>query len=504
MFRSLPSIESPYNVTMASCRILLVEDELIVAADLQSSLQRAGHHVVGTAEDFAEALHLAEIASPDIVLMDIKLRGSRDGIAAAAVIRERWQIPVVFLTANADERTLELARSVGPFGFLTKPFRNEELLETIRIAIGQNQSAQALFASHQWLTTVLDSLSDAVIAADEKGCVRYLNPAAEALTGWTPAEADGQAIEDVYPLTLLNGQGLEECLLRRALRLGQFQGKDRVYLTSKTGRRFLIEDSATPIREKERIVGAVTIFMDVTERLAKERAQELEKDRLEEQALIATQALGETRAELRALAGNLINTQELERRRIARELHDDLGQRAALLGVSIDNALQQSRMDGETAEALRSQIHEVSTGLREVSHRLHPSIIADLGFVAALQNLVEQERAAGRAVTLEEEAAQVSLPLDLATPLYRIAQEALHNAAKHAPAAAVSISLTATSKDILLRVQDDGPGFSLAEARIRGGLGLVSMQERARLVGGNLLLTTEPGQGTVLLARVPI
>jgi two-component system, chemotaxis family, CheB/CheR fusion protein len=189
---------------------------------------------------------------------------------------------------------------------------------------------------------------------------------------------------------------------------------------------------------------------------------------------------------------------------MARELHDDLGQRVALLGVSVDHALHQGRIDRETAEAIRSQIHEMSAGLRAVSHRLHPSIIADLGLAAALQNLVEQERTAGRAVVLEEGAAQVAVPLNTATALYRIVQEALHNAAKHAPGAAVSISLTATSNEALLRVQDKGPGFSLGDASIRGGLGLISMQERARLVGGNLLLTTQPGSGTVILARVPV
>ena len=245
---------------MQACKVLIVEDELLVAVDIEMSLSRAGHRVVGTAEDYGRAVSLAEVQCPDLVLMDIELRGEQDGVAAARAIRDRWQIPVVFLTANADEQTLTRARSAGPHGFLSKPFRNEELLEMVRIAFDQHRASQQLFASNRWLTTMLDSLSDAVIATDADALVRYLNPAAQALTGWTPVEADSRNIEEVYPLADFTGAHVRECVLKRALASGQFVGRERFTLTSKRGKKIPIEDSAAPILDGKRVVGAVTVF----------------------------------------------------------------------------------------------------------------------------------------------------------------------------------------------------------------------------------------------------
>ena len=489
---------------MQPCGILIVEDELLVAADLEMSLARAGHSIVGTAESYEEAVALAEKHSPNLVLMDIKLRGERSGIAAATTIRKQWQIPVVFLTANADEQTLTDARSAGPYGFLTKPFRNEELTETIRIAIEQHGRARELFASQHWLTTLLDSLADAVIATDRDAVVRYLNPAAEVLTGWTPVEAEGKRIEQVYPLTDFAGHRVDYCLLKRALASGKFVGKERFILTTKPGNKVFIEDSAAPILDAAHVVGAVTIFSDISERLKMERKQELQRDRLEETAQMATAALGQTRAELRALAADLMRTQEQERHRIARELHDDLGQQAALLAMQVEGVAKEGSAGTQAIEQLRSQVAQLATSLREVSHRLHPSIIADLGLAVALQSLIEQERELGLDASFSARNVPASIPLESATALYRIAQEGLRNASKHAAGAAVRMTLSHEKKEMQLRIQDAGPGFSPVEVRHRGGLGLLSMQERARLAGGNLLLSSRSGEGTILLVRVPL
>ena len=468
------------------------------------SLARAGHAIVGTAESYEEAVLLAEKHSPNLVLMDIKLRGERSGIAAAATIRERWQIPVIFLTANADEETLRDARRAGPYGFLTKPFRNEELTETIRIAIEQHGRANELFASHHWLTTLLDSLADAVIATDADALVRYMNPAAEVLTGWTPVEAEGKRIGEVYPLTDFAGQHIEYCLLKRALASGKFVAKERFILTTKPGNKVFIEDSAAPILDEAHVVGAVTIFADISGRLEIERKEELERDRLEEAAEVAAVALGQTRAELRALAADLMRTQEQERQRIARELHDDLGQQAALLAMQVEDVAKGRSVGNQAIEHLRSQVAQLATSLREVSHRLHPSIIADLGLAEAVRNLVEQEREIGLDASFSARNVPASIPLESATALYRIAQEGLRNASKHAPGAAVRVTLSFDKKELQLRIQDAGPGFSAIEVRHRGGLGLISMQERARLAGGNLLLSSRSGEGTILLVRVPL
>lgn len=487
---------------MSACRILIVEDDLLIGTGIEQTLHRVGHEVVGTADTYDSALALTELARPDLVLMDIALHGEHSGITAANKIRECWGTPVIFVTGNTDEPTLTHARAAGPYGFLSKPFRSEDLVEAVRIAIAHHHRAEQLFASTRWLTTVLDSLTDSIIATDAEGFVRYLNPAAEKLTGWSPIEAHGKPIEAVYPLTDLKGQAVRDCLLRRALATGEFIGRSRMWLSTRAGRRLTIEDAATPIVQEGAVVGAVTIFSDISLRLEQERRLELERDKLEEQALAATEALGQTREELRALAAGLITSHEQERRRIARDLHDDLGQQVAALGMLLDRS---GKRDGDVSIEIRKRIQQISSDLRKTSHALHPAVLADLGITSALDALIEQEQEAGRDVQLSASLnPETKLPVEIATAVYRIAQEALHNAGKHAAGAGVQLALWQQDSRLVLQIQDDGPGFSLTEARSRGGFGLISMQERAHAVGGGLTISTRPGEGTVLIVEVPL
>lgn len=299
-------------------RLLIVEDEGIVAADLELSLSRMGHEVVGIAETGQQAIEMTEKFLPDLVLMDIGLQLAQDGTTAANTIRERWQIPVIFVTANSDDETIRRARAAGPYAFLTKPIRTDELKATIEVTLHQHQLGRELFAQHAWLTTVLGSLSDGVIATDTAGTVRYLNPVAEALIGWTPVEAFGKAIEEVYPLRTFAGERVWPCQLRKALATGKPSEKECFLARTKTGTEVPLEDSAAPIWDGDRLVGAVTIFRDITERLQKERQQTVEREQLEEQMHATADTLGQTRAELRRLAASLMTAQEEERRRIAR------------------------------------------------------------------------------------------------------------------------------------------------------------------------------------------
>lgn len=128
---------------MNATRILIVEDEHIVAMDLERSLVSLGFQVIGTADRAAEAVQLAGEKSPDLVLMDIRLPGAMSGIDAARAIRQRWHIPVVFATAYADENTVEDATTTGPYGYITKPFRAKELNATIAVALHQHRETRA-------------------------------------------------------------------------------------------------------------------------------------------------------------------------------------------------------------------------------------------------------------------------------------------------------------------------------------------------------------------------
>ncbi len=209
----------------------------------------------------------------------------------------------------------------------------------------------------------------------------------------------------------------------------------------------------------------------------------------------------------RDLASRLLRAQEVERRRLAREMHDDLTQRLAVLAIEIGKLEQQPDLPGPVAEPLRrtrAQLVKLSEDVHALSRQLHPSILDDLGLVDALRSeCVHFQQREGLVVTCQAENLPAGLPRDTALCLYRIAQEALRNVARHAEARGANVSLTGYDGDVLLTVSDEGKGFDPHGARSRPGLGLASMEERARLIGADLSIQSHPGKGTTISLLVP-
>jgi len=211
--------------------------------------------------------------------------------------------------------------------------------------------------------------------------------------------------------------------------------------------------------------------------------------------------------EVRALHGRLLTTYEQERRRLARELHDDLTQRIARLAI---DAAQVERLGAstegtETLRLMRNGLVRLSDDVHSLSHQLHPSILDDLGLADALRSEGERfARSENIEVALRLEETPPGLPGEAALCLYRVAQEALRNVAHHARARRVAVVLHSAEGALELGVSDDGVGFDPGARREGAGLGHVSLRERLHLVGGQLEITSVPGQGTIVLARVPL
>lgn len=178
-------------------KILIVEDEGIVALDLQDQLQFMGYHVIGIADTAKDALKMAAKESPDLVLMDIIIKGERDGIDIARQLHDLFDIPVVFLTAYADEKTLARAKLSQPYGYIIKPFNANMIRSNIEMALHRHEVDQALVKCY---STTLSRIGDAVISFDCKGKIRYLNAMAEALTGWKAKDAVKQHLSEVFIL----------------------------------------------------------------------------------------------------------------------------------------------------------------------------------------------------------------------------------------------------------------------------------------------------------------
>jgi len=177
---------------MGKAQILIVEDERIVAHDIEKSLRNLGFDVCASVPSGEEALEKAEGQRPDLVLMDIMLKGDMNGIEAAEQIRSRFNIPVVYLTAYADEEVLERAKITEPFGYIIKPFEERELGSAIKMALYKHKMERKLKESEEWFSTTLKSIGDAVITTDKEGRVTFMNPVAESLTGWGRGGCQGQ------------------------------------------------------------------------------------------------------------------------------------------------------------------------------------------------------------------------------------------------------------------------------------------------------------------------
>ncbi len=249
-------------------RILIIEDETVVAQSIQFFLAASEHQLVGITDSGIEAIHQAQDLNPDLILMDIYLRGEIDGITAAEQIYQQWGIPIIYLSGTTEDTTLKRAIASQPFGYLVKPFDQTQLLTIINIALHRSGLEKQLEQTEQWLATTLSSIGDGTIATDPTGVVTFMNPMAEVLTGWQQTEALGTAIHQV--LQLLDPdthQPIANPLLQA------IQAGDRVTLAkacilrTKDGRERAIRDTATPIRNnKGEIMGGVLVFQDVTER----------------------------------------------------------------------------------------------------------------------------------------------------------------------------------------------------------------------------------------------
>jgi two-component system, sensor histidine kinase and response regulator len=262
---------------MTPAKILIVEDDLIVARDIQQQLSRLGHVVVGMTEHGEEAVQLALNTRPDLVLMDIRLGGEMDGIEAAQRIRDQVQVPVVYLTAYADDQTLRRARITEPFGYILKPFEDSQLRTAIEMALYKHTAENKLRQSERRYAVTLSSIGDAVIATNETAHITFMNSVAEALTGFPQSEALGLPLAAVFRIfNEQTGERVEDPAAK-VLRLGAMVGlANHTVLRSRDDREVAIDDSGSPIIDDSgAIIGVVLVFRDVTQRRLAENAAAL-------------------------------------------------------------------------------------------------------------------------------------------------------------------------------------------------------------------------------------
>ncbi len=241
-------------------KILVVEDESIVAKDMQNRLQKLGYAVAVVVSSAKDAIEKVREINPDLVLMDIVLKGDIDGIGAAGIIRTQFHVPVIYVTAYADDKTMERAKTTEPYGYLLKPLDSKELLITIEMALYKHKMEKKLQEREKWLAGTLKSIGNGVIATDTRGAVTFMNPAAETLTGWIHEEASGRPVTEVFRI-MHEGTKLYENPFERTMKTGGIQDSGSVILVAKDGTERVVANTGAPICDEEgTVLGAVFVF----------------------------------------------------------------------------------------------------------------------------------------------------------------------------------------------------------------------------------------------------
>jgi len=241
---------------MEKIKILIVEDESLVARDIESMAGSLGYEVCGVASTGEQATEMASRHRPDLMLMDVIIKGRLDGISAAEEIWEAFHIPVIYVTAYADEITLKRAKITEAFGYILKPFDERELKIAIEMAFYKSRMDMRLREREEWLSALVKSIGEGVIATDQKGLITFMNPLAEKLTGWRYDEALRQPLREVFS----TAEDQDEA------------GELGVLLRAKDGGRFPIEETAMPLTNHHREPsGQVLVFRDISARKQAER-----------------------------------------------------------------------------------------------------------------------------------------------------------------------------------------------------------------------------------------
>ena len=264
-------------------RILIVEDQGIVATDIERCLEDEGFEVTGIARSMEDAVREASRCRPDLVLMDIRIQGKADGIDAADHLHRHLGLPVVYLTAHDDRDTMARARRTEPMAFLIKPFKPAELISTVEIALSRSWAERELRERERSFLSAMDAIGDAVLTSDSQGRVRFMNRAAEELTGWRQESALGRQSTEVVEVVNQEVAGAE-----RFRALLDFHGtpesdSDHEYrLLARSGVEHWVTIKATNIAGANDRSIRVVVMQDITRRKQSEQALRRQADLLDQ------------------------------------------------------------------------------------------------------------------------------------------------------------------------------------------------------------------------------
>jgi two-component system sensor histidine kinase UhpB len=352
------------------------------------------------------------------------------------------------------------------------------------------------------LGAIVESSSDAILSVTPDGFVTTWNAGAERIFGYTATEMIGRSILTLIPAHLRRDMAWLLATVRGAHDIHTY---DAVRLT-KDGRCIDVSVTLSPLKDAVgQFVGVSKVIRDISERKRGETLLQQAHEALEIKVQERTAELSAANHSLRILSSQLMQVQEEERSRLARDLHDEVGQLLTALKIDL-----QDIQHGEVRDARFSPLTDslelvdrLLTQVRTLALDLRPSLLDDLGLVPALRWYANRQAVRnGWILSLSVEGMDGRIPIPIEVTCFRVAQEALTNIAKYSQAKMIDLALRRQDQDVTLLIQDDGVGFDVILARRRAqsgeSIGLLGMEERVRLAGGSLVISSAPGEGTRL------
>jgi signal transduction histidine kinase len=513
-------------------RILIVENNKAVAQDIANRLNRFGYEVVGISTSGGNAMQSINDMEPDLIIMNIRLQRGMDGIETGKLVRAKHDIPIVYMTESAGDATIQQSKSSSPFGYIFIPFVDKQIFTTLEIALLRDQyekeiqrqaeRAQILVTSAERLNsnldfkTVLDTicnLTHHTLKASATG-VFLINGNKNAYhqVATTSKLASLQKYKDVH--FEIPGEFISSVLShhKHVVFIDDIQSlnKDIPHMQ-------LIHDenfhsmAIAGIFYKQEPLGVIISLFIKPPKLIQNADLELLKGLADQAAIAITNAnlfkqvhIG--REHQRKLAKSIVKVQEEERRHIARELHDHLGQVLTGLQFMLENAKNQSgEKQRECIEDIQKTIGEVIGQVREMSINLRPSMLDDMGLLPTLLWHVERFTAqTGVHVNFKSYEFEGRFHSEVETAAYRIIQEALTNVARHSKVKEVFVGLVVQDETLWIEILDQGAGFDTSMYMNKPTSGLSGMRERASLVGGYIVIESFVNQGTQIVAALPL
>lgn len=475
-------------------KILVVEDDALVPKNIKRTLHNMGYNMISIVATGKQALLKSKENSPDLVLIDKRIKGELNGVETVRQLRARFDIPIVYLIVDSNDKIVEETKEEEPSCHISNPNNENEFFLTIETALSKNTQdknlEQALSKNYKRFHKLVDHISDGIVVQNENGIITFVSNSFLEMSGNTQDELIGHSSSE-----FLDEVDIDKLKNQITSIIRSVPDTYEVEWKRKDGKKLLMNVLSVPIHdEKGNIKERITILRDVT------RFFQVEEE------------LTRSHDELSNLYQHLHSIREKESKRISREIHDELGQALTALKMELfwlanrlPNIIKDKKQFIEKIKSMTDLVDGTIKEVQRIASELRPGILDDLGLVPAIEWQAQdfQKRTNIKCIT-DLDSDGVDFDAEFSTAIFRIFQEALTNVARHAEATKVKVSLKRKNSKLEMKIMDNGKGIKEKDIFSPRSLGFIGMRERLRPLDGELKLKGISNRGTTLAVNLPI